>query len=94
MEEESNEGKSDNDMTESSGDGSGVVTIGEDTSSEEELIPEEALPDDEVPIKSKYKHPEKEKADEDDLDVCSPNSGIDRMSKPQTSAITGRHNHQ
>ena len=57
MEEESSEGKSDDDMTDSSGNVSGLVLIGGDTSMEEEPIPEEALSDDEVPIKSKDKEP-------------------------------------
>ena len=46
-EEESSEGRSDDDMTKGSSDSSEAPTIGEDTSKEEEPIPEEALSDDE-----------------------------------------------
>ena len=57
VEEDRNEVRRDDDMTESSKDDSGVVKIGEDTSGEEEPIPTELLTDDEVPTKRKDKPP-------------------------------------
>ena len=49
---DSNKVRGEDDMTESSNDNSGLMTIREDTPREEEPIPDETLTDDEGPTKT------------------------------------------